>query len=221
MPTEQPKQSGKRNRNGLLTITREYVVDSEDECLTVGPATVMGCAEEDREWSRRVGGVERWDVKITYQGITEAESRDTICVKQVIREEPIESHPDIESIKKTYGGTENEDGTIAFPATRTTGTGGVGNTKRTTKNPMYGAKTYGRKSAQWTRTYITKSEPADIEDMAGRTSKKPKGAWRAPEGKIWVYGCAESKPVGSDFEITETATLEPEDVAKAVYGALV
>lgn len=220
--TEQPKKSGKRNRNGLLTITREFVVDSEDECLSVGPSSVMGCSEEDREWSKRIGGVERWDVKITYQGSADGESRDTICVKQVIREEPIESHPDIESIKKTYGGTENYDGTISFPATLATGTGGSGSSaKRTTKNPMFGAKTYGRKSAQWSRTYVTKNEPADIEDMAGRTSKKPKGAWRAPEGKLWVYGCSESKPVGSNFEITENATLEDEGIAKAVYGALV
>lgn len=225
MATEQQEQSGSRDRKGLLTFTRKHVVDTEDECLSIGESQILGCGEESRNWSRRKGGVERWDVTITYQGITaESEEAATVKVKQVIREEPIESHPDIERIKKDYEGRENDDGSISFPATLTAKAGGSFRSKKkgSTKNKMYGAKTYGRKSAMWTRSYMRKTEPDDILDQAGKLSRKPKGAPRAPEGKIWLHGCAEITPRGNAFEITENATLEDEDgPATAAYGALV
>lgn len=225
MATEQQERSGSRDRKGLLTFTRKHVVDTEDECLTIGEAQILGCGEESRNWSRRTGGKERWDVTITYQGITaESEEAATVKVKQVIREEPIESHPDIERIKKDYEGRENDDGSISFPATLTAKAGGSFRSKKkgSTKNKMYGAKTYGRKSAMWTRSYMRKTEPDDILDQAGKLSRKPKGAPRAPEGKIWLHGCAEITPRGNAFEITENATLEDEDgPATAAYGALV
>lgn len=225
MSTEQQEQSGSRNRNGLLTFTRKHVVDTEAECLSVGEAQILGCGEESRNWARRTGGKERWNVTITYQGITgENEEAASVKVKQVIREEPIESHPDIERIKKDYDGTPNDDGTISFPPTLSAKAGASFRSKKkgSTKNKMYGAKTYGRKSAQWTRTYMRKSEPDDILDQAGKLSRKPKGAPRAPEGKIWLHGCAEVTPRGNAFEITENATLEDEDgPATAAYGDLV
>lgn len=226
MPTEQQERSGSRNRTGLLTFTRKFVVDTEEECLSVGPASILGCGEESRSWSRRTGtGKERWDVTITYQGITaENDENASVKVKQIIREEPIESHPDIERIKREYEGRENDDGTISFPATLSAKSGGSFRSKKkgSTKNKMYGAKTYGRKSAQWTRTYMRRSEPEDILDQAGRLSRKPPGAPRAPEGKIWLYGCSEITPRGNAFEITENATLEDEDgPATAAYGSLV
>jgi hypothetical protein len=225
MATEQQERSGSRDRKGLLTFTRKHVVDTEDECLTVGESQILGCGEENRTWARRKGGVERWDVTITYQGVTaENQEAATVKVKQVIREEPIESHPDIERIKKDYEGKDNDDGTISFPPTLSAKAGGSFRTKKkgSTKNKMYGAKTYGRKSAQWTRSYMRRTEPDDILDQAGKLSKKPPGAPRAPEGKVWLYGCAESTPRGNAFEVTENATLEDEDgPATAAYGALV
>lgn len=225
MSVEQQDQSGSRDRKGLLTFTRKHVVDTEAECLTVGEAYILGCGEESRNWSRRKGGKERWDVTITYQGISaENQEAASVKVKQVIREEPIESHPEIERIKKDYEGKENDDGTISFPATLTAKSNGSFRSKKkgSTKNKMYGAKTYGRKSAMWTRTYMRKTEPDDILDQAGKLTKKPPGAPRAPEGKIWLYGCAEITPRGDAFEITENATLEDEDgPATAAYGALV
>lgn len=222
--TEQPEQSGKRDRNGLLTYVRVFVVDSEEEAETVGPASVNGCGEEDRSWARQAGGKGRFKVTITYQGLREETDKATVRVKQVIREEPIESHPSIETIKSKYGGVENEDGTITFPATLTNSSGGsgFGSAKTSTsKNPMYGAKTYGRKSAEWNRTYMRHTVPSDILDMEGKTSKQPPGAPRAPTGKIWVYGCAESEEKGNAVQVSENATLEDEKVGEAVYGILV
>jgi len=222
MPTESPVKKGKRTRTGLLTYTREFVVDTEDECLTVGPSSVNGCGEEDREWEKIVSGKERWKVTITYQGCEE--DKETVTVKEVLREEPIESHPNIDTIKKTYQGTENEDGTISFPATISTsssGGSGLSSSKKSSKNPMYGAKTYARRSAEWSRVYMRKTMPSDLLDKAGRTSKGPPGAPNAPAGKIWVYGCSEATQRGSAVEVKESATLEDESVASAVYGTLV
>lgn len=218
--------TGSKNREGLRTYVRVFITDTEAEAERAGPEAINGIPVSDRSWKQKIGGKERWEVTVTYQGITGEEGEeDTITIRQVLREEPIESHPDIETIKTTYEGKEQDDGTLKFPATlassKSGGTGLGGGKTTSTKNPMYGAKTYVRKSAEWSRSRLVKTLPDDLLVMAGRTSQKPTGAPRAPSGKIWVYGAAEATRKGNCNQITEKATLEDEKIGKAVYGALV
>jgi hypothetical protein len=226
--TENPTKSGSQTRKGFVSFARTYTVSTEAEARSAGALSIDGIPVTDRRWERIQSGTERWRVTVSYEGIDQDQSPEegSVGIKQVVREEPIEAHPRIEQLKEQYGGTEDDEGNVKFPVRLPEGKGGSGTgfgsrKGRAGRNPMYGMKTFPKRGAEWTRTYFRKSLPSDLLDKAGRTTATLPGGVKAPPGKLWVYGPSEAVEKGASIQITERATLEDEDVAKAIYGTIV
>jgi len=176
LPTQTQGLRGNRDERGLIGLTVPWVVATLEEVLTVGATSVFGLPETKREWNDLEGG--KFLVNINYEGAqSENGDKDTYEFDSSFSEEPIESHPDIETIKSVYGGTVGGDGKITFPEKMPSAKGGSGGggglsggqSAKQDKNPLFGLTTYLVPTAF---VYHLESERAEMgANWRGRKTK--------------------------------------------------
>ncbi len=101
-------------------------------------------------------------LELTYEGHRSPTTADgeEFSLEGTLKEEPIESNPNIDQIAQIYFGKEQEDGRIIFPRTVV-----IDNETRT--NPLGGLKAFRDPGLIWTRTFVSVNFPVDLLDALG------------------------------------------------------
>jgi hypothetical protein len=206
---EQRAGSGGRDNKGAITLARKFVVDTLEEVFNVAPERALfGLPEDTRNYTQQSEGAGRYEVNITYKGISPSgpspQSPDADSAqwsgKVVIREEPLESCPELQQLLTEYEGTikkENGKVVLDWPEFLTSGGGGSGlgsggNGK--VRNPMFGAKTYPVISGEVQVEYVWANSklPNDLYNRVGRALPAlPGGRVPTPDGYVWIVMCPE------------------------------
>jgi hypothetical protein len=225
---------GGRDRHGVATITLPLFAKNIAECYTLGPKTLLGMPETDRDWAEGEGGM--LVVLITYSGETEgndssgneagAIGRVTYALRPTWGEEPVETHPLIKTLMQKYAGVW-KDGRVIFPPDYKPGTGATGGLGRgsqtsSQRNPMFGVEKWRPVEVTWQREYAARVVPADILSRVGKVISNPPGNPPELSGRTkWLVEPVEEddSDSGNVKRIRESYTLLPEDVPEEFYRA--
>ena len=218
--------SGSRDERGLISLAVPWNCATLAETLFVGGAFPFGLPEVGRAISQLDDG--SYQVTINFQGIEDAEGQaDSFEFDSSFREEPIESHPAIDQIKRQYGGSLNSDGRITFPEKLPGGSAGSGglNGRRAgagEKNPMFGVTTYLVLNAVFRHTYLRRSIPGNLLDRVGTTIGSLPEGFPTPPGRNWLIMPPKVGRRGNVYEISEEWMLsKPGQVwPEAIYGLI-
>lgn len=220
---------GRRTKTGLVTLTAKWWVPTLAECLTIGEDALLSLPETDRTWqSKDEHGTEHgYYVDILYEGLHEETEAEDYAWEPSFSREPIETHDQIEAIKRYYSGVIDAEGRIKFPETMSragAGTSGVGLSNAGgggQKNPMFGVKDFLVFGAKFRRTYVRKRVPSGLLNNIGKVFKKIPGPFPTPDGRDWLYLPPPIRQVGNAFEIPEEYMLSaPGGWPKGVYGLI-
>jgi hypothetical protein len=221
--------SASRDERRLLSVSVPWNCRTLAETMTVGGGNPFGLPETGRQVTQLEDA--SFQVTITYEG-TEAEpaGEESHEFDSSFREEPIESHPRIDRIRKRYGGVTGDDGRITFPeklpraAQAGSGSGLSGSEPAGTgeKNPMFGQSTYLVLHAVFRRTHLKRKVPKNLLDDAGTTREKLPGGLPTPKGRNWLVMPPKASKRGNVWEISEEWLLSKpgEKWPPAVYGLI-
>jgi hypothetical protein len=218
--------SGSRDERGLISLAIPWNCGTLSETLSIGGTFPFGLPEVGRAISQLDDG--SYQVTINFQGIEDAEGQaDSFEFDSSFREEPIESHPSIDQIKRQYGGNLNSDGRISFPEKLPGGSSGSGglNGKRTgtgDKNPMFGVTTYLVLNAVFRHTYLRRTIPNDLLNRVGTTRSNLPEGFPTPPGRNWLVMPPKVGKRGNVYEISEEWMLsKPGQLwPEAIYGLI-
>ncbi|NDD52831.1 hypothetical protein EBZ39_02955 [bacterium] len=207
-----------RDERNMLSVQVPFRVPTLDETLTVSAGAPFGLPEVGRAVNQLEGGA-GYQVVITHEGTTgenEGEADGTIEFDQMFREEPLESHPNWDKIKAEYGGSVVDkelnfpeflgNATTARVGTLTKGlTGDYADAARSSqrRNPLFGQKTYLALYVVYRRSYVRKTFPKGILDLAGSTRAKLPGGLPTPKGRNWLIQPPKVQRRGTSWEVTE------------------
>ena len=217
-----------RDKQGGVTLTKSWVVDTLEETQTVGDEFVMGMPEEDRSSVRLENG--RHEVTINYKGAADdtKPEQEKWSGKLSFREDPIQAHPNWAELRDTYGWVDEGGGKGHFPedmpAGRGTATGlSGGKPAAGKKNPMFGAKTFPVLIGEVTHGYVRKALPGDLLDRVGRVleSLPSSSGIATPAGYAWLTQTPEFDQEGNSWRIVDHYKLLPEDGYLAVAYKLI
>ena len=130
------------------------------------------------------------------------------------RQDPIETHPKFEAIKKAYGGTV-ENGKVKWsetiPAGKTGGGIGSGSSKATRPNPMLNVTHYPVLLGEITYTRMVRNLPSDLFEVVGKVhaSLPASSGVPTPEGYVFVQGLPQWSGKGNAFQLRDTYKLTP------------
>lgn len=218
---EQRGLTTSRDKQGGITVSKQWVVDTLDETLTVGEESVLGLPEEDRGSQKRDDG--RHLVTINYKGAQEDSSpqREKWGGKLTFREDPIQSHPNWTRLRDDYGWVDDGGGKGHFPEEMPAnspgktgvGTGAAARGQDGAKNPMFGAKTFPVIVGDISHSYIRRELPQDLLGKIGRVLNDLPGnsGIRTPEGYAWLTQCPEFDQEGNAWRIVDHYKLVPKD----------
>ncbi len=220
--------SGSRDERGLISMALPFNCATLEETLSVGLVYPFGLPETRRAVSQLEDG--SFQVTVTFEGIEgsgEGGESETYEFDSMFREEPIESHPNIDKIKSTYGGYER-DGRILFPekltASKSSGGTGLSGSKSTAgeKNPLFGITTYLVLNAVFRHTYLRRTIPSDLLDRVGTTVDRLPENFPTPSGRNWLVMPPKAVKRGNVYEISEEWTLSKpgEKWPEAIYGLI-
>lgn len=217
--------SGSRDERGLVSLAVPWNCATLAETLAVGGASPFGLPEVARAISQLDDG--SFQVTITFEGTEALEGQaDSFEFDSSFREEPIESHPAIDTIKERYGGTLGSDGRITFPeklsGIRGSGTG-LGNRRDSSEsNPMFGVATYLVLNAVFRHTYLRRTIPNDLLDRVGTTRDNLPEGFPTPPGRNWLVMPPKVARRGNAYEISEEWMLSKpgQRWPEAVYGLI-
>ena len=217
--------SASRDERGLVSISVPWNCKTLAETMSVGGGAPFGLPETGRQVSQLEDS--SYQVTITYEG-TENESEDeSYEFDSSFREEPIESHPKINQIKKYFGGVLGDDGRITFPDKLPNASGegaglGGGESTNSEKNPMFGQSTYLVLNAVFRRSYLKRRISKDLLDGVGTTRERLPGGLPTPNDRNWLVMPPKVARRGNVFEITEEWMLSKpgEPWPKAIYGLI-
>jgi hypothetical protein len=218
--------SASRDERGLVSISVPWNCKSLAQTMSVGGGSPFGLPETGRQVSQLEDA--SYQVTITYEG-TEDEPGEEQSYEfdSSFREEPIESHPKINQIRKRFGGVIGDDGRITFPEKLPSATGegtGLSGAESTSaeKNPMFGQATYLVLNAVFRRTYLERRVPKDLLDGVGTTRERLPGGLPTPKGRNWLVMPPKVARRGNVFEITEEWMLSKpgEKWPEAIYGLI-
>jgi len=181
-PTKTEGAVGSRDENKISTFSVPYYVTTFKEVITVGKGNVNGLVESTRSWQAWNDGTDGWIVTVVYKGHMDEDSQteDPAETEQWnmdfdFAEEPLESHPKLQTIKDAYGGylDENE---LKFPEllpNNSKSKSGLGkkSLKPGDKNPMFGVSTYAVMTARVTRSWSAKKIPKTAVNDIGKIYK--------------------------------------------------
>jgi hypothetical protein len=217
--------TGSRDERGLVSLSIPWNCLTLNETLRVGDANPFGLPEVGRTITQLDDA--SFQVTITFEGTEAPEGQtDSFEFDSSFREEPIESHPEIDQIKERYGGTLNSEGRITFPEKlpggRAAGTG-LGNRRATgDANPLFGVSTYLVLNAVFRHTYLRRTIPNDLLNRVGTTRDNLPEGFPTPPGRNWLIMPPKVIRRGNAYEIAEEWMLsKPGQVwPAAIYGLI-
>jgi hypothetical protein len=185
---------------GEVTSTIMYRVPTESDCRSYagGPHPTIDIPEVSRSWSELEGCL-GFDLTITYKGKPEADDvvEDDYSLDVSFSEEPIQSHPNWDYIKKLYRATVEDDKVKFQEYVRFSGKGKqstVKGSKGFSKNPMFGVETWLVLKAVLRREYTSTKRPN--LSMIGKIVKKAPGGFATPEDHDWLVMPPKSRRKG-------------------------
>lgn len=176
---------GTRDKNMISSWSVPYHAETRAECYKVGDKTFMGMPEIGRDIQAQNMGSDGapFVVTVQYQGYsnedggspeTEKDTENWSCDFD-FSEEPLQSHPNWENIKKTYGGVVDDQGDVTFPpklpngsSAAKSGLGAANIITSSDRNPLYGQKTYLKLRARVSRSWSSRTLPKELLLNVGR-----------------------------------------------------
>lgn len=228
----QAQKAYNRDRRGLVSFTREYVVDFENEIEVAGLGEApLGLVEVSRVAGNYRDHPSKMLVRVGYEGITnEPGEEDGVFEFDVLLEEnPIEAHPKIDDIIKKYAGeVDPSTKRVRFPLTlpsKSSGSSALagGGAKNASKrNPFFGLTSYLTLGSIFRRSTVTRTLPVDLLRRVGTIRQTlPKG-FPTPDGRAWLVMPPRAVLRGSIFEIADEWKLirSDDEGLRVVYSML-
>lgn len=199
------------DRRGLFSGAATYLCDGLDEAVggtlpnPFGSVTEVGRNGGDWDVDE-----EKWIVTANFEGLVNEPRADQeeYNLDAEFSEEPIESHPSIASIIKTYGGFKREDGTVEFPETLPTGKTGSGTglsqgKRGSEKNPFFGVTSYPAMRMIATHSSIKRALGSSIYSRVGRVLNSLPAGFDEPGGRQWLIMPPLVRRRGDVWDVTE------------------
>jgi len=209
------KESGSLSADGLGQSTLNYRVMTLEQCTTYSEGHPLGWIEKGRTWELLTGGL-GYELAINYEG-TEEEDSDDYSLDISFAEEPIESHPRWELIKKVYKGRV-EDGKVVFTEKLerggATGLNAGGGGQR--KNPLFGVTSYLVLKGVFVHSYTTTQKPH--LDSIGTIVKHLPGDFDTPPNHDWLMMPPKMKRAGKNAEGEKVYQVTQEYLMSAIGG---
>ncbi len=219
-----------RDVHGVVWIKIQLQVNTYEEGFFLGPETVMGMPEIDREGSKTPGGIPV--VVVTYSGEANgnpsqsneagAIGRITYGLKPQFGEEPIETHPELKELMDNFAGRfDKQSGRVIFDTELPKGLKmKLGQRSNATRNPMSGVDKWKPVLVTWTRNYAARAIPQDILSRIGKVITNPPGNPPSLPGRTkWLVECPETEDSdsGNVVRVSEVYSLLPEEAPEAYY----
>jgi hypothetical protein len=210
--------SGGSDGNGLITGSVRWWVPTRDQAWAVGETVVDGIPYKRREVAQDSDKLGFY-ATLFYEGLSDGidppadESR--LWSGQITeRQDPIETHPKFEELKKTYGGVV-ENGKVKWPETISGGRKGSGigsgAAKGTRPNPMLNVTHYPVLLGEVTYTRVVRNLPSDLFSVVGKIHQAlpSSSGLTTPEGYVFVQALPKWSGRGNAFQLTDTYKLTP------------
>lgn len=146
-----------------------------------------------------------YDVTMSFEGHqtpTSAEGED-YSLEGTTSEDPIESHPDYQSLLEVYSGEEDEStGKAKWP--KTLGDDGG-------RNAMHGVESYLVPGCTWTRKSVSATFPVALLRALGKIDSPPGSPPRLTGNRNWLKIRVRATLRGNCWQIEESWMLSAED----------
>ena len=216
--------SGGVDKNGVITIEVPMWVATLNEALHVFPSIEIGLPIVSRNFKQSEDA--GYEVTVHFEGLTSEPNEDQITFEFDVSmsEDPIESHPNFDSIAQKYGWDEVER---MFPkyAPGSTSSGGALNKQSTAKkNPLYGTESYLAVGAVFRKTYAGRVIPGGVLRGIGSIVERPPdiGQFQMPttgSKRNWLKLAPKIRRRGNSVEVTEEWMLSgPNGWNKDIYS---
>ena len=185
------------DRSNILSFKVPWIVYTEEQLASFKPPEApLGLPIVDRSATQDNGD---WVLTLTYEGVKPgATVEETFELDGGTSEDPIESHPDWEALKKKYKAIMDGEKFDGWPAMVNTEYGKV-------KNPMLGVSAFLNTSAVWRRGFGDMNFPADLLRELGCVDR-PRGKIQPPslpEGRNWLKRSIKATWRGNIWTINE------------------
>lgn len=151
----------------LATLKRAIAI-RPSEIDDLGLPLIRRSLKEDRDGS--------YLVTFQFDGVDDpgkADGREDYSLEGTTSEDPIESHPEIQTLIDKYSGEVDDDGKVKFPIS-------IEANGKPIPNPLYGIKSYMVPGLVWTRSFLATSFPDDLARQLGAIGTPPSGNGQSP-----------------------------------------
>lgn len=185
---------GGKDRTGLCSVTYSFLATNTDPVAALN--VTLPISSQLPEVSRSIG---EWDVdnfsfliNATVEGLVSdpVEDDTEYSLEGEFSEEPIETHPSLESLMKQYQGTRGDDGKVLFAerleSKSGSGTGLQRTATTTSLNPMFGVTSFPSMRLVASRTRVLKTLPSSVWKKPGSILTSLPSGFREPGGLKWI-----------------------------------
>lgn len=183
---------------------------SVDEALTMSLAVPTVLPEVYRSVGEWEVDNNSFIINVTHEGVLVEGTDDDgeFELSAEFSEEPIETHPGIDSLLKNYGGTKGDDGRVQFAETiagtaaaKSTGLSG-GKKGKTEINPMFGVSTFPAMRIVATHRRARKALGGSIWSTVGTVVNSLPSGFSEPGGKKWLVMPPLVRRRGNTWDVT-------------------
>lgn len=208
---------GTTDRYGVSSGEVIWWVPTLADTFVIGAAVVEGLPLKSRR-RRQDEAKSGFFVGCYYEGMADgnepSEETETWDGELAFSEEPIETHPDIQSLLKTYGGSIGADKKVAWPETitqKSTTTGFSSSSGKSAKNPMFGVSTYLAIGGEVVHSYVSRQLPSDLLTRVGSiVSSLPNASGIiTPDDRNWLIMTPRWTVRGNVSQIWDRYKLSP------------
>ena len=174
------------DKNGCINIQVKYWVATLPECYRYTPSDLgISLPLVSRTFTQCDGEAESsgesgYEVTLHFEGAKAdfkySDTQITFEFDASMAEEPIQSHPSFDKLKKKYGwSTSDKAFPETMPANSTASNALSTDATKTGKSPLYGCDSYLAVGAVFRKTYISTTVPSHILKGIGTIVSKPPG----------------------------------------------
>jgi hypothetical protein len=212
------------DRFGIESGSVIWHADTLEEARTVGLPSIGGVPLVGRSFAPGIDP-QRYAVTVTYEGKAPDGQPQGVGIEETVEgealfiQEPIELHPNLESVMERFGGSRGPDGRVKFddvlPRGRGVGTGFSFGGKSSQVNPMSGRTTFAVAGCEVLHSYVREQLPADIfaelnQILDNLPSNLPSNARpQTPRGRNWMKMAPRWVARGNVVQIFDRYRLSP------------
>ena len=218
--------AGGISETGIATVEVPVFVATLAEALTVLPNLGIGLPFRSRNFTQEDDGT--FKVVLHFEGVTfefNDDDKVTFELDTSMNEDPIQTHPFFDTLKKRYGWDEvKEQFAETLPEQSGQQTALSGSGKKVKKNPMFGVDNWLVVGAVFRKTYAARVIPSGLLRGIGTIIDRPPGIEQfkipsAAKKRNWLKLAPKIKRRGNAVEITEEYMLSgPNGWLRDVYG---